>query len=374
MTTRKLTIHIGLPKTGSSAIQTWLSANVGQLAKHGITYADLAPNAKLGAITSGNGSILRNLLRAKRTPDPGPLLDTLIKTYFAGREEALISSELLVEAEPDRLRLLSEFLLDQRVDTIVVAFVRDIYPLARSFYAQAVKRHGYADTFDHYVETTFVDTQLAPIDRWSLAFANLRIMNYSNLPSSLEAAASKLFFENRILTEPGSFQVVNRSLNTQEMDFLLRTNAKHGRRYSRLFSDVLLAPQSASAPRPEATPAIIQLLETRFQPIVDGLNTRYLDPMKETRVAVNSEGRAATEEQNIGKPPDLERVVDTLIGLADRQGLEIQLLSAQLAQVRGDFIKAREHANNALALAPGNAAARDLQRTLQSATVDDKTV
>ena len=364
VTIRKLTLHIGLPKTGSSAIQTWLSANVDRLAEHGITYADLAPNAKHGAITSGNGSILRNLLRAKLTPDPVPLLDTLIDTYFAGRKEALISSELLVEAESERLDLLSGFLRDQRIETVVIAFVRDIYPLARSFYAQAIKRHGYTETFAHYVEKTFVDTQLAPVDRWSLAFDNLRVANYSRLGSSLEAAVSKLFFENRVTTESGAFRVVNRSLSKQEMDFLLRANSKHGGRYSRLLSDVLLDRHSSPPPTPEPPLTIIKLLEERFQPIVDRLNVRYLEPLAEAKIVVNTKGPTASDDDQSENPPDLERVIDTLIRLADKQGLEIQLLSARLAQARGDFGKAREHVNKALALAPGNTGARELERVL----------
>ncbi len=52
---KELFIHIGLSKTGSSAIQSWLSLNSEKLRLKGVDYADLSPSAKEGKITAGNG-------------------------------------------------------------------------------------------------------------------------------------------------------------------------------------------------------------------------------------------------------------------------------------------------------------------------------
>ena len=54
---RTLYLHIGLGKTGSSALQSWLSLNAELLSKQGIDYADLVPEVKYGESLSGNGTL-----------------------------------------------------------------------------------------------------------------------------------------------------------------------------------------------------------------------------------------------------------------------------------------------------------------------------
>ena len=61
---KTLFLHIGLGKTGSSALQSWLSLNVEGLREQGIDYADLAPEAKRGDVSSGNGVALFQAVRA----------------------------------------------------------------------------------------------------------------------------------------------------------------------------------------------------------------------------------------------------------------------------------------------------------------------
>ena len=56
-------LHIGLPKTGSSAIQSWLSAHSKDLAGVGVTYADLMPKAKLEQISGGNGLSYEEMIK-----------------------------------------------------------------------------------------------------------------------------------------------------------------------------------------------------------------------------------------------------------------------------------------------------------------------
>ena len=57
---KTLYLHIGLGKTGSSALQSWLSLNAELLSKQGIDYADTVPEVKYGESLSGNGSALHD--------------------------------------------------------------------------------------------------------------------------------------------------------------------------------------------------------------------------------------------------------------------------------------------------------------------------
>ena len=128
---KKLFLHIGLSKTGSSAVQSWLSLNSVLLRKCGYNYADLAPDAKLEKITSGNGALLKNKLSELNKDE---LVILLSKTYFCGSDIAIISSESLQAATISDLEKLKAALQALQVDTKIIAFMRSVYELCYSNY------------------------------------------------------------------------------------------------------------------------------------------------------------------------------------------------------------------------------------------------
>ena len=77
---KQLYLHIGLGKTGSSALQSWLSLNAQLIARQGIDYADIVPEVKFGESLSGNGIELHHACVEKNFERVEELLD-----YVCGR-------------------------------------------------------------------------------------------------------------------------------------------------------------------------------------------------------------------------------------------------------------------------------------------------
>jgi hypothetical protein len=136
---KQLYLHIGLGKTGSSAIQSWLSLNVAALSDQGINYADLAPLAKQGATTSGNGHVL---VRACRDNNFDEVERLITEIYFrdAKNSTAIISSENLQDVRLPKLRKVQEICQRHNINISVIAYIRSVYERAYSSYVQSVKR------------------------------------------------------------------------------------------------------------------------------------------------------------------------------------------------------------------------------------------
>ena len=141
MNVPRLILHVGHPKTGTSALQSSFALSVEALAAQGIHYspAGSLDLARDGKITSGNVNPLR-----------------LVETYnravrtAAGAEAVLLSNEacfIAFEKDPAPLRRLTE----QGVPVEIVLFLRDPLDWAGSSYMQSIKRHGGKRSFSEFL-------------------------------------------------------------------------------------------------------------------------------------------------------------------------------------------------------------------------------
>lgn len=99
---KRVIIHLGPPKTGTSAIQFWLSSHVEKLADQGVFYPDHRHDRN--NISSGN---VRNIFHHGRKVKPEinrNALKTLMKQFEAsGCSTLLLSSEFFAQ-RIDQLR------------------------------------------------------------------------------------------------------------------------------------------------------------------------------------------------------------------------------------------------------------------------------
>lgn len=128
----KVYIHVGPPKTGTSAIQNWLVNNVNTLMRHGIYY----PNHTLdnNGVSSGNVLDLFDRDENKQLHfSPQKAQETLNSALATNAEILLLSSEFFF------IRL--DAILAYFSDASVICYLR--YPLDtnESGYNQQVKRH-----------------------------------------------------------------------------------------------------------------------------------------------------------------------------------------------------------------------------------------
>ncbi|APD95381.1 hypothetical protein BM523_16045 [Alteromonas mediterranea] len=142
----KIVLHIGPPKTGSSAIQHWCALNHANLKSSGIFYPlhDLDANG----VSSGNimSVFIRNEFTGELEFSEAKMSKALDDAAIAGAEILLLSSEFFFK-KVDELAVnlpTAEF----------VAYIRFELDKLVSNYNQSVKRHGKADTFKVPKNTT----------------------------------------------------------------------------------------------------------------------------------------------------------------------------------------------------------------------------
>ncbi len=154
---KTLVFHIGIPKTGSSAIQVFLARNRAALLREGVDYLNIGEfnMGVAGKISSGNGAYVARCLLpqsagAKIVHGEAHLTETLEAIKASDAHTGLISSEMLVDA--DR-QLMADFLATMRnlgIVPRVFYFIRAQDQFLMSSYVQMVKRHQFTGDPNKY--------------------------------------------------------------------------------------------------------------------------------------------------------------------------------------------------------------------------------
>ncbi len=230
-----LFIHLGLPKTGSSAIQRFFAVNGNALQKRGIYYphheafaADARPNG-------GNIEFYDILNRPKLTPvdQRKQLLDILLKHH----QTATTRQCHTVVFSAESLSHLNQ----TQIDTLVAALPEDLYrpqfilctrePFAWyvSSWLQGVKRGGIHQWLDSYLQTTLSQT-LAPLEigqrlRAADPQVVIQTLDYDDHPQDLIAAFLKVIgLSAAAIADYDTSLRTNRSINAWELALIFTAN------------------------------------------------------------------------------------------------------------------------------------------------------
>jgi hypothetical protein len=272
-------LHIGLPKTGSSAIQAYLRQHREALSDAGVFYA-VGPRDEESegwAISSGNAVRLGRQL--SETPEPvypdDPLNSFTTRFVSPDHPLSLASSEHLAGARPERLQRLKDNIGEQPVR--ILAFVRDFYGHAFSLWHQIIKRSGYTGSFAEFARTHYDDPQSHVLAAYEQVFGHdaLKVVHYDSVADRLIAAT----FEAMGLEPPAdaSAPVVNRSLTPVEAEVLAQCNRLHGgaRQLSTRLSNHLIYKHPERATRPQLDEAAAAMIAKRCGPGASQINDRY---------------------------------------------------------------------------------------------------
>jgi hypothetical protein len=226
---KKVVLHIGAGKTGSSAIQSALARNQDMLRSAGIAYPDHAAleSARRGETTSGN-------------LDPENWFEGQVVPAARAEQDCatiLFSNENLFYRFDEFLAAHAAYA--DEFDFEIILFVREPFEKLNSAYQQLVKRKGYAGTLGEFADHD-ADTQRAADLLLALQAARVpfKLFNYS----ALRGSAVPAFFEHfgvsdRIDAEIGT---VNRSLTAAELVFLRGVNQLFGAEYGSVIADALI--------------------------------------------------------------------------------------------------------------------------------------
>ena len=236
---KKLYLHIGLGKTGSSALQSWLSLNAEALSRQGIDYADTVPEIKYGESLSGNGSLLHT---ACVNQDFDEVETLLTSTYFFTPENcvAIISCELLQGLRPSTILKIQEICEKNEIDISIIAYVRSVYEALYSTYIQFVKRSSYTHSFGEKDSDVSFTTTVEYLKRYLEVFGeNLIVLNYDEAKKDIYASFSEVTGINSRGLKKLQLKV-NRSLSLQETEVLRRVNALHEGAFSTQISNFVI--------------------------------------------------------------------------------------------------------------------------------------
>lgn len=229
---KKVILHIGHGKTGSSAIQAALARNQALLRGAGILYPDHAAvdRARRGEVTSGN-------------LDPDNWFEGQVIPIARAAEEGTIvfSNENLFhrfdEFVEKQAAYADEFAFE------IVLFVRAPFEKLNSAYQQLVKRSGLSDSIAEFAEHD-ADTACAADILQALEVRGIpvAVFNYSVLRRSAIRAFFQYLGVWDLLEHDGEVEVgtVNRSLTAAELDFLLHINRVFGVEFGSVIADALV--------------------------------------------------------------------------------------------------------------------------------------
>ncbi len=219
MTHRTLLVHIGHPKTGTSYIQSFLSANKPQLQRYGIRFPDTDYTLKVRARDPGRGGNCRaHLLRDS----------AYHRLVTSGSDTVVLSAERLFFPLSEGQDLFANY--SPCFDKVrLLLFIRDPADFVASWYTQRVKRGDFDGSFDDFVVandyfTHHLDRVKGVIDLCARVGYELCVRNYSKLTVPLDDTIEDILGVPRGVLERPPLQKVNRGLTSAERYLQQRLN------------------------------------------------------------------------------------------------------------------------------------------------------
>jgi hypothetical protein len=255
---QELIFHIGVPKTGSSALQVFFARNHQVLLARGIDYFRIGDFGlgSAGNISSGNGSLVSRSLLPAGSPigigEAEPHLKALFAAIEASTcERGLISSEIFADADLPALTRLVDRVRQKGITPRAFFFVRRQDQFLSSAYMQQVKRHQCIEFPEVHVRRLYRQVKYL---RYASFFHNITAaFGAGNVTARVyeEAVATKsglfLAFLRGFGIDPGGFDTdikdINTSLTTRSLLMMLLIN-KYKPRMN--FSDFVIENEIAS--------------------------------------------------------------------------------------------------------------------------------
>jgi hypothetical protein len=281
---RKLILHIGAPKTGTSAIQRFLASNVDALRAMGFDYLRGGPD--FGSLpTTGNG--LPILLFFQNAGSPPETLSSVIEGYFGTQSTAIISSEILFSLSGGWQELIDACSAIDSEPRVIV-YVRNVYPFYLSSYNQLVKQHGEIGSFRHFVENNDILSYQEPLQFFAKALGpdRVKVAHYESAQMNIcrhfvamispDADLSKMKFD---------LVRVNRSLDELELRFMRIANRFPAAHLPGELSNLLISSDPDRHARRATSPEIVELLTDRHAAEVTEINEAYFGGRNVLRIA-----------------------------------------------------------------------------------------
>lgn len=277
---KKIYLHIGAGKTGTSALQLWLYDNHKKLKSRNVLYPVDGLNIDNEyQITSGNGVFFINAIRENR-------FEEYLKRYYGRRHDLLFSSESFQGLNEKELLFLKRHLYERNIKPVIIIYVRDLYNILYSSYHQFLKRHSYTKEFKTMIYETNTIQQFQVLHKYEKFFDDIKVIHYdTEAKSGIEKPFFRILNIPRNKLNPMKRHKVNRSLTVFEAELLRILNKifqeKFGFENNALctkISDTLIYEDGEKETELYLDDEIVENIQGKFGDEIDYINRKYLDP------------------------------------------------------------------------------------------------
>jgi hypothetical protein len=234
---RGVLLHVGPPKTGTTALQTALAAAAPDLEPLGVTYPVRPPTTQHGRAAA---ALLQRKLAGSAQVQPMESWDRLVRRAARRSNRFVISSELF--ADLDAAHTAQAVAELGRADLHVLITLRPLEVILSSTWQQDIKG-GRADEFDRWLHERLDEPGAGAfwirhahdrlVERWTAALGPNRVcvlLVDSRRPQALLRDAELLIGIPQGTLVPTA---VNRSMTRPEAELLVEFMARHGRERDR---------------------------------------------------------------------------------------------------------------------------------------------
>jgi hypothetical protein len=339
MTDRRIVMHAGLPKTGTSALQVAFVRNREALERAGVHYP-VAGNdqfAAQGLITTGNAGALRSFLVERDGAGEAEVAAQLADALGHDRPATLFSSEILYFSRGQRLARVHELVRDAGAELDVVLYVRNLVPWVVSYYGQRVKRHRFTGSLGVFLDEfepditrirgrieTFVD---------ALGQDRVQVLHYESHRADLvqHFLADAVGVPVGDLEPPGT---VNRALTARELEWMRLVNQQvvEDKAAWQVSDAVVHHPKLPGDTSSLVAPADVERIRALGEDHVRWVNEQFFGG--EPTLTVEDPAIAVGDAGAVAPTPAEERLLLVGSGLADRMVTDRQAEQTRLHDLR----------------------------------------
>jgi len=132
---KQIFLHIGMPKTGTSALQLFFARNIERFYKYGISYPKFN-TPEIGNATSLVGPLINNGPKLNCKPYTLNMLENFLSEE---KSDVLLSSEWFITLDSEKLLIFKEIFEKYSFCPIVICYIRRRDKELQSIYTQAFK-------------------------------------------------------------------------------------------------------------------------------------------------------------------------------------------------------------------------------------------
>ncbi|MTI86442.1 MAG: hypothetical protein FH748_00585 [Balneolaceae bacterium] len=211
---KKLYLHLGSPKTGTSSIQRLLFQNKVNINQQGFTYPGREINHhKLWFVTEGERADMPRQFSSVKPAEMKRSVDQftvqLENDIETGNTQQIISTEYLFIHNEEYVRRAAEYLKRFYSEITVLLFVRNPVDYYKSVQQQMIKARSYVESPYEY---TYIFRKV--IEMWK-QFFDVQVYEYSPKQNSLVVFCNKIGLDYNSLDQAG--KRTNVSLSIEQM-------------------------------------------------------------------------------------------------------------------------------------------------------------